>query len=250
MAFWRAATISSHVAGAARTGEAGAFAWGYLRLFSGTTIYEFISGTGALEPGTVWFDWLPHGVRRGTGGPGRGAAGGRGAAIGRARRRARRVACDVVARHAVGILPRGRPARPSRRTSSGMRSAWLRPAVLVMSRGLAWWLESSQRRRWIGWRRRWAMVAAWLWPVSFYCGYFEFIEQTGGRSHLTFRTAAVEPKLQAFRLIAAEHRNARSGPRSFVANGGIIGRSRIWPRPRRRRRGIDRQEWIAEAAVA
>ncbi len=70
---------------------------------------------------------------------------------------------------------------------------------------MGWWLEPRHSRS------RGAAVAlaatAWLWPVTFYLGYFAFIQQTGGQSHRTFRTASVEPKQQAYELIRAE-----SGP--------------------------------------
>jgi len=65
-----------------------------------------------------------------------------------------------------------------------------------------WWLEDRQPRRKIF--TVMFAIMAWFWPVSFYLGYFEFFEQTGGRSHLTFHTAPVEPKLAAFRLVLAD----------------------------------------------
>lgn len=45
---------------------------------------------------------------------------------------------------------------------------------------------------------------AWLMLAGFYVNYFAFLEQTGGRSHLAFRTAAVEPKRRALEFIEAQ----------------------------------------------
>ncbi len=73
------------------------------------------------------------------------------------------------------------------------------PAVLLLARGatLAWEAAST---RW-----RIVLAAATLagWPLlaDFHAHYFQFIEQTGGQAHLTFRTAAVEPKLAALQCI-------------------------------------------------
>ena len=73
------------------------------------------------------------------------------------------------------------------------------PAVVVISRGLAWWLRQP------GWRRTAVItvgpVLCWLTLCSFYVNYFGVIERTGGLSHRTFRTANVEPKLQALQYV-------------------------------------------------
>jgi hypothetical protein len=44
-------------------------------------------------------------------------------------------------------------------------------------------------------------LAGWLPLADFHAHYFRFIEQTGGQSHLTFRTAEVEPKQAALQYI-------------------------------------------------
>jgi hypothetical protein len=79
------------------------------------------------------------------------------------------------------------------------------PGALLLARGWAWWLERkgtpAHAAAWI------LSAAAWLFPATFYLGYFDFIERTGGNAHPTFRTGSVEPKLAAFQYIV-EHRGS------------------------------------------
>jgi hypothetical protein len=80
------------------------------------------------------------------------------------------------------------------------------PAMLLLARGLGWWLfEMSSARL----ARRLIIVAAWLWAASFYCNDFVFFWRTGGESHRTFRTAAIEPKQQALELVLRQRDPAR-----------------------------------------
>lgn len=66
------------------------------------------------------------------------------------------------------------------------------PTVLMLARGavLAWQAASPRWR--IGLTV--ATLAGWPLLADFNTHYFRFIERTGGESHLTFRTAAVDPK--------------------------------------------------------
>ncbi len=83
--------------------------------------------------------------------------------------------------------------------------ALIAPGVLFLARGLSWWIErAGPQARLAAWC---LALVAWLFPVAFYLGYFDFIERTGGWSHRAFRTAAVEPKLAALGYIVA-HRTA------------------------------------------
>jgi hypothetical protein len=83
------------------------------------------------------------------------------------------------------------------------------PTVLALSLGLAWWMErpgnASLTARCMG------LAIGALMLASFYQNYFAIFERTGGTSHPTFRTAAVEPKVAAFRLIAAQASDERRG---------------------------------------
>ncbi len=55
-----------------------------------------------------------------------------------------------------------------------------------------------------------AILLGWLSLVGFHYKYFNFLTQTGGESHLTFRTAAIEPKEAALEYIAAHSPGKRA----------------------------------------
>ncbi len=76
------------------------------------------------------------------------------------------------------------------------------PTVLVVSRGAGWWLSGEPRRR----ASMHLAVAAcgWLLLATFWVNYFRCFQVTGGNSHLTFHTAAVEPKAKALKIIQAQ----------------------------------------------
>lgn len=78
------------------------------------------------------------------------------------------------------------------------------PATLVLARGLAGWIEWRPRIRSLMLAAA-AVVAAGL-LTSFYVNYFREFATTGGRSHLTYVTAPVEPKQQALERILAASR--------------------------------------------
>jgi hypothetical protein len=75
------------------------------------------------------------------------------------------------------------------------------PATLVVSRGLAAIIEwkPGLRRLTIGLS---TLLAASV-LVSFYLNFFREFQSTGGRSHLAYVTARVEPKQQALQQILA-----------------------------------------------
>ena len=73
------------------------------------------------------------------------------------------------------------------------------PITLLLTRGaMSVWEAAASR-----WRFALMLtpLLGWLWLADFQTHYFRFIEQTGGESHLTFRTAAVEPKQAALDYI-------------------------------------------------
>lgn len=175
-----------------------AFVQNYLKLFSGATVYQYISGVGQATGPLAWFAFLP-------------------------------VVCKVLFAMAVvfgvwGMMRRllvepgdddvclllgwavmlagffvvaGPDAIAPNLERYGI--CLVAPGAVVLARGLTRWIEPGQSRAWAG---TWILaMAAWLFPATFYLGYFDFIERTGGRSHLAFRTAAVEPKLAAFQYI-------------------------------------------------
>ena len=76
------------------------------------------------------------------------------------------------------------------------------PTVILLARGAALAWEAASPR----WRVVLAAATLAGWPLlaDFHAHYFRFIERTGGQSHFTFRTAAVEPKQAALQSILAE----------------------------------------------
>jgi hypothetical protein len=75
------------------------------------------------------------------------------------------------------------------------------PATLVVARGLTAWMEWSPRLRSVTIAVS-ALVAASL-LTSFYVNFFRAFATTGGRSHLAYVTAPIEPKQQALEYILA-----------------------------------------------
>lgn len=179
-----------------------AFAINYLRIFSGTTIYAFIGGANLAAADSTWFGLLPTCCDLAF------AVAAIFALVGMVRRlKQEPTASDTalvwswLVMLAGFFLIAGPAAIEPHSERYGV--CLVAPAALVFARGMSWWLDERHAYR------RTAVIAlaavAWLWPVTFYLGYFEFIQQTGGQSHRTFRTAAVEPKLQAYELILARH---------------------------------------------
>jgi hypothetical protein len=76
------------------------------------------------------------------------------------------------------------------------------PTVLVIGRGFHWWMQPTTRFSTVSGPL--LVVFGWCMLATFDTQYFDEFEQRGGRSHLTFRTAGVEPKQQVFERIAVE----------------------------------------------
>lgn len=186
------------------------FPQNYLRLFSGATVYEYIAGVDAATGALAWFAWLPAACKLlfavvaalGVWGMMRRLA-------------AEGAAADV--NLAIGwavmlvgfFLVAGPGAIAPHFERYGI--CLIAPGAVLLSRGLAWWIEPRHAHaRAFAWI---LLAGACLFPVTFYLGYFDFIERTGGESHMTFRTAPVEPKLAAFRYV----REHSDGPARIVA---------------------------------
>ncbi len=181
-------------------GEVAAFAQNYVRLLSGTTVYRFISGSLADDGGMLspWqrFDMFD-------------VAGAVIIGIGlygfcrlvRRRRESADVCLAIGAALTVFLffLIAGPAAIAPHFERYGI--CLVAPAAIVLARGIVWWLL-PRGWRWWGAMASWSAVA-WLLLAGFHAHYFRFFEQTGGESHDTFRTAEMEPKLQAFRIATA-----------------------------------------------
>jgi hypothetical protein len=192
----------------------------YPRLFTGGTIYRFIAGSRSwfewplpadfdgwgLDVGLFWFcllgsAWLL--VR-----PGRLRCG--------VEHDQRLWLCDrvLVAAWLLSMAAFVLVAGPQALVPGQERFALclVAPTIVLLARGaaLAW---DAAGPRW-----RVVLVVATLagWPLlaDFHAHYFRFIERTGGQSHLTFRTAPVEPKQAALQAILSES----DGPQWIVCS--------------------------------
>jgi hypothetical protein len=195
----------SHLAQLVHPGEAPHFVALYANLFSGETVYQYLSG------GHSWLQWP--------------ALGGGSWAIGvvlvwtllaaaawRLWRYARNPADRVlVAGWLLELAAFAVLAGPAALLPGQERYAicLVAPAVVLAARGGSLWWGQRSTGKASGTRRTAAAVlalaAAWFVLADFHQHYFRFIEQTGGRAHRTFRTAAIEPKRAALDYIL-QHR--------------------------------------------
>jgi hypothetical protein len=171
----------------------------YPRLFAGGTVYRYLAGSHG------WFQWPPGGDEAGWGidaviiwGIVAAAAWLLWRSWKIAGRREDRVLIAAWALElAVFLLAAGSPAMAPGYERYAI--CLIVPGVLVVSRGAALSFSAGGRP----WRPILAAAAlsGWLMLADFQTHYFDFIRQTGGRAHQTFRTAAVEPKLCALQII-------------------------------------------------
>lgn len=75
------------------------------------------------------------------------------------------------------------------------------PTSLLLSRAAEWIVAGRATRA----GTASLLAIAWICLGSFHWHYFRFISQTGGESHIAFRTARVEPKVAALQQIQARH---------------------------------------------
>ena len=171
------------------------------QLFSGTTVYRYIPGmeqtpsAGVVQVSSIWIDL---------------AAGLAAVLAGYAFLRMLRTRSDdqdiaLAASCGVLLLAFFVLAGPQALAPGIERYAivLVAPCVVLISRGLRWWLAQPKRR---------SLVLAiyslygWITLTTFYVNYFVAFEQGGGAAHLAFHTAAVEPKLQAMDYILSRRR--------------------------------------------
>ena len=197
-------TVAPHLVGRLHgTDELGSFACNYLRFFSGSGIYEYISGVGLGAPGGESFAWVSTICNLAF------AATALAALVGMYRRLASEgnsaevdsldaaLVLGWFAMLAAFFVVAGPRAISPHFERYGI--CLIAPGVVVLARGLTWWLDQSGAAG-----RRAATVlllAATIWAASFAWNYFACFRQTGGMSHATFRTAEVEPKLAALDLV-------------------------------------------------
>jgi hypothetical protein len=164
------------------------FGVNYARLFNGVTIYHYFSGarpvTWPFDGGFVVIAFV--------------AASGLAASIRRGDTTRRALDCGLVAASAVMCLLFFAFAGPTALRPHAER--WglclIVPGALVLARGVAGWIETMPRLRLAAIGASSLVAAAVL--AGFYVNFFREFATTGGRGHLTYVTAPIEPKQQAF----------------------------------------------------
>ena len=89
--------------------------------------------------------------------------------------------------------------------------ALVAPAALLASRGIV--VAFRQNNRLLPAVGGSLSVLGWVVLGGFYLNYFQFFRETGGQSHLAFRTGSIEPKEAALRSI---RQSRQEGTRDFV----------------------------------
>jgi hypothetical protein len=179
------------------------FAQRFGDLFTGVTVYEYISGasitpTGGvgMQPTTIILLWLSIVV-----------VGTVGFALWRAIRRGNSmIDAWLVAAWFASVMSFFAIAGPGAIAPHFERYAicLVAPTVLVLARGFLWWMQPTTK--FSGVTAPLLLAAAVGMLAIFKSRYFDEFNERGGRSHLTFRTAAAEPKQKAMDLIA-RHRD-------------------------------------------
>lgn len=185
--------------------EWGLFVRHYLRLFSGVTVYDYVAGSWASGAGDDAPRWLGFGVLDWA------------SVV---------VALGVLA-GVVGMVWRG--LLPAQRAllwgalfsggafflvagAAGIEPHWERyglcliaPACAVASLAAMWLWERMGRWQVAGTLA--GLMGCWLMLLSVQTWYLGYVAQTGGNSHLTWRTGTVEPKAAALDYVL-EHRGS------------------------------------------
>ena len=176
-----------------------AFAQHFCDLFTGATVYEYISGTLATEVSSR------SAVRIGLESLGITIAGLAAFALFKSIRRGKSVVdLWLVTGWAASVAAFFAVAGPSAIAPHFERYAicLVAPTVLLLGRSLDWWMRPTTQFS-TATAPLLLVVGAFVLS-TFKSQYFHEFKEYGGRSHLTFRTAAVEPKQQAMDLIASQ----------------------------------------------
>jgi hypothetical protein len=204
IAAWKLAPDAAHRLSSPR--EVGLFIAGYVRLFAGTTVYQYISGAGLPTAEAGWYAYTTIAPTVGCALLGSWALWGFVLRLSSETDDADACLCwGWVLMLAAFFLVAG----PRAITPHFERYAicLVAPGALVLSRGLDWWMTRSGACG-----DRLAVVlalAAWLWPASFYVNYFRAIEERGGMSHVAFHTCDVDPKLTALEFVRSRITDGR-----------------------------------------
>ena len=181
-----------------------AFLASFGRLFSGATVYEYFSGavrpaaSAAVDGNSLRWDCVPYDAAAWI------IGGWLTWGFVRELRRKRPELIYLSAGWAVSLFGFFLVAGPGGLAPNFERYAlWtIAPAAAAASIAIEGW----QRRcgRWAVFSTAAALALGWLMLFGFQTNCLDFMRQTGGRSHRTFRTSAVEPKQAAMAAILAQ----------------------------------------------
>jgi hypothetical protein len=226
-------------------------------LFTGATVYEYIPGTLPARSGASATQIALEAL-------GMIIAGLAAFAMYRSIRRGRSAADGwIVAGWAASVASFFAVAGPTAISPHFERYAicLVAPTVLLLGRAFEWWMRPTTRFSLATGPLLVALGAGIL--VTFKSHYFDEFMQHGGGSHVTFRTAAVEPKQQAMELIVERRDPQRPliittsewwlyWPLQYLAYGQdnviVELRSAGDPRPLDQQAFADLESWIVEFA--
>jgi 4-amino-4-deoxy-L-arabinose transferase-like glycosyltransferase len=186
--------------------DVGPFVAGYVKLFSGTTVYQFVSGAGLTTPEAGWYAYTTIAGTAGCVLLGMWALWGFILRVSREADPADICLCWgwalMLAAFFVVAGPRAIAPHYER-----YAICLVAPAALVLCRGVGWWTTGRGARS-----QRLVValaLAAWLWPAGFYINYFRAIEERGGMSHVAFHTGEVDPKQSALEYVRSHSEPGR-----------------------------------------
>jgi hypothetical protein len=177
-----------------------AFAQRFGDLFTGATVYEYISGTLIPQSGAT-----PSATRIALDALAIAMGGVTAFALFSSTRRGRSAGDRwLVAGWAASVVCFFVVAGPTAIAPHFERYAicLIAPTVLLAGRAMDWWMQPTTRFSLV--TAPLLLVLATCMLATFKSHYFDELKGHGGRSHLTFRTASVEPKQQAMDLMARE----------------------------------------------
>ncbi len=194
-----------------------AFAVNLLRLFSGVTVYEYVSGSVAPPINeTIRWDVVPFDLAAGIAfmilgwGVYRRLCDARRPPRSRAAdyRNERTAICSLIIGWGLSFVGFFVVAGPAAIAPHFERYGicLIGPGAILAALGLDGWLGRQsqldlERRLGTSFTAILVIVVSWISLADFHAEFFEFFHQTGGQSHRTFRTAAIEPKAAALEYI-------------------------------------------------
>lgn len=203
--------LAAGLARLAQPGDLAAFALHYVRLFSGVTVFRFISGSHGSVPGAgiLRTEWNPCDVAAACV-----LCGLLFIAVSRAREQKQTADLCLAAGWAAGLAAFYWIAGPRAIAPHFERYGvcLIAPAVLLAARAIS---QLRAQAGWFGATVSWAFLAVGAVSLAdFQLNYLDHFRLTGGTSHPTFQTASVDPKVLAVEIV---RRQAAGEPAAWIA---------------------------------